>query len=637
MTSHQSNESLLPSNIIVKSIPFFMVFLIVLYFIPIFGFFKNLLWQPSTIVFFPRPFQIIIFGLSFVSIILLLFKPRLIMIKDNILFIFGFLFFILLTLLFQESIPLYGDGFLLQQDIETFIPGQPTEVLTVLIYRMVFTVLPNTIKSGYIAYHLINTITGLIAIYCYIQLTKTVEKEFRPFLLFIFIMLGINILFTGHVENYNLCYIFMLLYCIRFFLKKPSIYVQGLLLGFAICFHSLGIILLPSFIYYVFKEKIKKLVLLKTIILFTIPFFVTFLLGLLLRVPMHNLIKNILFGSIIGLKGYSGGFSFWSIFNIKHFLDIINIMLLTLPVWPILIITVFIRTSSILLNKSLIILMWISIPSFIIFVLFNSPLGLARDWDIGSLLVIWSILFIILQFFHCMKFIPDLKRYLMPICLLNFCLSIPWFIVNHYPELSIKKYESILVSNANLPSISYGYENLARYYKLINKHSYSAQNYELAAKYNPNIERYWSNAASEYLMNNTPDKAIFSYQKAIKINSKNPYNYAGIGLAFINMEMYDSAIVEWEQALLLDNANDNYRYYLSICYYNVGLYDRSMTLIKEILNHNPQDGPSYLVLIDNLIALKNYKKANELLNILEASSAPTTEIMVRRKKLNSIE
>ncbi|KPK71623.1 hypothetical protein AMJ87_07020 [candidate division WOR_3 bacterium SM23_60] len=600
--------------------------IVVLYFLPALGIVsKTSFWAFSVNTYFPA--ELLIAHLALVMIICIsLFRPGLLRFIEKIpkksYYIFFACAMLLMVIFLREKVPFYGDGYFFQRDIITGLPIKYAEVLTMLIYRAVHIALPVSAKSGATTYHIVNTTCVIPAVTILLYFTRSVKREYIPFVLFTFLGFGANVLFFGHVENYTLVYLTMLLYLYTVTRQHPNIPVLAFLLGISICLHLVALCLVPSFIYALWRTRAKNRfwrVSVFSLGFFVLPFVITILFSFVAGMTPGQLFTEVA-ASITTFSEHTGQHYIQSVINIRHWLDIFNLLFLGLPTF--LVITAFIfiwrESESFSHDQNLQLILSLGIP-FILFVLFfNTPLGLARDWDLGVTAFVWRVAAVIYLATQVAPRTRIRSQLLTTVGLLVFLLSLPWFVIQHLPQLGVRRFDDILGARTELPGTAYGYEILGRYYHDTEDYRNSVKNYEKAAQHDPeNWRRYYS-IAMEYLNLNQPDLALDNLRKGYDINPREPATLAKLGVLYHNIAQDDSALAMFQRLYQQDTADVANRHNLGCAYFWAGQYDSAYEIFSSILKIHPYHYNATLGLIDVLIATRNFAEAEMLINHLES-------------------
>lgn len=614
-----------------------------LFFLASFGLIKRSWWALSVNAYLPRP--MVIGQLAIIVICLSLFwAPKLNQglgmhrrLRNTL---FGVLF-VAMCILLQESIPLYGDGFLFLKNIELYTPVRFFEVLSIFIYRAVYLILPSGVKSGANAYRIVNTLASLAAAIFYIIITEREERHLQPYFALLLMSMGVNVLFFGHIENYTLSYVSVIAYFILISGDNADPKILGFVLGIAVSLHVVNIVLVPSFIHFLLEEPDKRIykgAVIKILFFTIVPMIATLVLGLVLVHPTHSLFKNLLSTSF-EMKDYSKGTYLSSISNPKHFLDIIGMFFLVLPVWPVLVIIILLAPSlgAVRAGRDVRKLIMIAVPYLVFLVLFDSHLGLARDWDLGSSVAVWTTIAMMIIMMRSMRSLTNWRTIILPVSLLSMCLSIPWLVINRLPGASLNRYQELLGARTDLRGTAWGYEILAEYYKAKRDFPRAGINYELAARYKPSNWRHWFNAGVAYTESGNFERALDNLRVAHRLIRNDAGILSNLGYVFYNTGQGDSALVAYEGAYRIDSLSTFNRQNLGLVYYSQGSYEKSIVLFNRILAQEPNNYGVALALVDGLIAAENWSQARDVLDKLESTAGRDPHLLARRKKIENAE
>jgi Tfp pilus assembly protein PilF len=544
---------------------------------------------------------------------------------------------VLIAIFLREKVPFYGDGYFFQKDIITNLPIKYAEVLTMLIYRAVYIALPQSARTGAAAYQIVNTICVVPTIITMLYFTRRVAREYLPFILFTFLGFGANVLCFGHVENYTLVYLTMLLYLYAITRQHVNIAILAFLLGLSICLHLLALCLVPSFFFALWRIRNKKLnryLLPITLGTFMLPFAITALFSFVAGMTPGRAYAEVV-ASITTLSTHTGQRYFESIFHVHHWIDVINLLFFGLPTFPIIAVLIFTgrRKESIWKNQDVQLILALAIPFMAFIIFFNTPLGLPRDWDLGVTALIWRIAAVIYLARYIAPKVRIKPGFLTAIGLLSFVLTLPWFILQHLPQYGVKRFNDILNARIELAGTAYGYEILGRYYHDIKDYPNSAENYEKAAQYDPqNWRRYYS-VAMEYLNLNDSKPALMNLRKAYEINPQESMILNELGMMYHETGQNDSALVMFQRMYQQDTANIKNRHNMGVAYFWAGQYDRAYEVFTGILKMHPNQYNALLGLIDVSLAEENLVEAKRLIDVLESRYGTTRTVQHYRKLL----
>jgi len=616
----------------------------ILYFLPALGIVsKNSFWAFSVNMYYPT--ELLIAHLMLVVIVLVLFfRPNLLRFAHKISPKYYYAIFvcalILMAFFLREAVPFYGDGYFFQKDIITNLPIKYAEVLTMLVYRAVYIALPDSAKSGASAYQIVNTTCLILAVIILLYFARRIMREYLPFVIFTFLGFGANVLFFGHIENYTLVYIAMLLYLYAITRQKPNILVLAFLLGISICLHLVALCLIPSFIYASWKMRAKDPAWHVSIIslgLFVLPFIVTVLFSFIAGMTPGRLFTEIT-ASITTLSEHTGQNYFASIFNIHHWLDVMNLLFLGLPTFPIIALLIFSGRidKSIWYNQDPQLILILGIPFILLIMFLNTPLGLARDWDLGVTALGWraaAIVFLAKTRAPKFRMKPSI---LTSVGLLAFFLSLPWLAIHHFPQLGVRRFNDILDARTALSGTAYGYEILGRYYHDVEDYQNSVRNYEKAAQYDQlNWRRHYS-VAMEYLNLKDSERALKKLRKAQELKPDEVMILMELGLLYRTMGQTDSALIMFKELYQQNKTDIMHFHNLGCAYYWAGQHKAAQDVFTNILREYPDHYNATIGLVDVMLATGDSAEAELLIERLESRYGRNQTTQKYRKTLKAV-
>ena len=275
-----------------------------------------------------------------------------------------------------------------------------------------------------------------------------------------------TLLFFGYIEFYAPMYACLVWY---FYFSVAAMEESGplwrplvMLLVAAAC-HITAILLLPSALFLVFHRMRKRVPALKALALVIVTSAVAGLLYYFIS-PQH-LGK----GFFVPAFPVPGGQAY-SLFAWEHIIDIVNLLILYMPVSGLL---AFIGIS--LLKKDGtgespapgFALLSFAYPLMFI-VSWNTLLGMARDWDVASFFGISSACAAVILAKDHPRFPVYLKRWSLRIAALSLASLLPWIGINASGYQSLLRYYSLMLMDA--PHVSRqgtltGWENIRKLYE----------------------------------------------------------------------------------------------------------------------------------------------------------------------------
>lgn len=486
-----------------------------------------------------------------------------------IVILIGFLFWY-----FRQSVFFLGDGYLLigslvhvnwYSDIHIFYKNEPLPGL-IFVSLDKLTLLLNHESSAQFSIQIVSVLFGIgsvcVAFKIFRQFTNDQAAVF--FALICFLSAATSQIYFGYVENYSPAIFFLLVFLfagIRF-LTTGDYYVT-VVVSYTVLFfsHYSMLSLFPAFIflsYRMMKEK-KIIELLLSIILGVI------LLAVLISItyyPRTLFFERFLHTSAHFLPlSHDDNISFsYSLLSLRHIADILNHYIFVFPFLIPFGVLLFKRNyHSKLLSEQRIKFMIIVMVCAIVFgFIAKSELGLSRDWDLFSLFLIPSILFIIIAILSIADLVEQ-KHLFIIIILTTFAHTGSWIYINSDKEKAFEYFKSLpneelwsKKSNANAHS------ELARYYEQLQNYDRSLYHYQEYVKYDPTNSRIWENIGGTYFyVLKDSLNAQKAYEKCVEYGRNSWVVFANLGEIYLKQNRLDSALVLMDRSLMVNPNNDD--------------------------------------------------------------------------------
>lgn len=580
---------------------------------------KSTFWAFSVNAYIPQWVRIINILLVAVSLTIVLL-PRLVKPVTKIpVTIQYFLFSAMLiagSIILKETVPLYGDGYFFQRTIETQVV-KFTQVLSIIFYRAVSYLLPESTFRGAQVYRMVNTALVLPATLIFLLFARRLPKEHMPFFLLMILGLGANVLFFGHIENYTLCFVIILLYFYCITHTRPNTLILSLILGISISLHALAICLVPSCVYVVLKYRDKMstvTAIVRMIVFLVMPVVATVLFASVIGISPRRLLADII-SSFIETKGHTLGGFFTSMFAWYHWLDIINLFFLSMPIIPILL-YLLVRLQKQKSGKQIDfrLLCLLVVPFILFLIIFSSPLGLARDWDLGLTAMVWVV---IALYFYCRWTTRKQHRspeVLISLALLSFSLQVPWFFIHRYTDHAVERYENILEAYHELPATAYGYEILGRYYHDEGIYPKSLEAYKAAAMYEPDNYRHFRNVAMESMNTGDITGAIENLRRAYDHSPQEVSILVDLAEIYHGIGSDSMALSTLQEVYAVDSVSLKSQFNLGCAYYWNAEYDMARQIFERILKKEPGHYHTLMALVDVAIGAGDIQQATQILD-----------------------
>jgi len=468
---------------------------------------------------------------------------------------------------------------------------EPLEALTHLyLYRFLNLFLKVNAETVYAS---ISIFSGAVFVYLLFPFSKLLGGgEEEGFFAFVLIgTLGAIQLFFGYAEHYTLLYLFIsgYLYFSILFLKKKSGFTPVLIAFLLSVFsHFSAFYLFPSFLFllwtgFEFKHKKNRnnfRWIISALSLLALSGFTVFY--------FKN--KWILGQVFVPLNPGNYYAPDYTMFSLPHFVDLFSLQLLLSPVGLILILTVFAnlskknRESFRTEDRLIFFLILVALFQLGYSFLLNPGLGMARDWDLFSATSFGNTILGIYLLLKIMKEKTTLKYVSTVLIFTSLFSTLPWILINHNPQLSIKRFENLL--DLDLKKSRNGRYVLAQYY--------SARN-----------------------MKKEKDKVSDEFNERLP-----EVNLTEIGLRYYNSGKIEAAAELLQRVTLLEPGFPEAHNFLGLAYYKAGKISEAEAEFKKVIELRPDYVDGY-VNLGHLYASRN--QADEAIKTYEKAIKLKTE------------
>ncbi|MFH1700573.1 MAG: hypothetical protein ABIE07_08300 [Candidatus Zixiibacteriota bacterium] len=436
---------------------------------------------------------------------------------------------------------LLGDGYSVINNIGGDLPVvfKWSEAGAVRIIYWVSRLLPfDGLMRGEYAFAIVSVLSGAATVFLLSSIVRHLCDD-RPSQLMIWgtsLFSGSLLLFFGYAENYPVLWPLAgayILASIRYLKGKGGILIPALLILLGIYLHLQMIFFALSFPVLIFSHgagqkfyrKNKKTVWMALIILS----------GIFIYLFIHQYYSSIAFRShILPLWQGKPLTPDYAIISVNHLIDIINLFLLTVPLWPILIIFIWKSRRSLLDDAINRFLFLFSMGGLIFLLIIDPRLGMARDWDLFALTGLGPILLLTRIYVQSGRL-----KFLYPIIIaISFAVTLPYLATNLKTEPSLAYMQSLL--ELDKTKSRSGLVMLRDYLHNNNDKSRANQiNDQLLSNF---PQTRWEKTVKHWINNRVFDKA-FIY--ADSIYNYDPYSVDAFNIyshIYLDMGKYDSAL-----------------------------------------------------------------------------------------------
>lgn len=440
---------------------------------------------------------------------------------------------------------------------------EPLEALAHLyLYRFLNLFLKVNAETVYAS---ISIFSGAVFVYLLFLFSELLgEGEEEGFFAFVMIgTLGAIQLFFGYAEHYTLLYLFVLGYlyfCLRFLKNKTGLIPVLLTFLLSVFSHFSAFYLFPSLLFllwtgFEFKHRKNRnnfRWLISALSLLALSGFTVFYL------------KNKWILGQVFVPLYPGNYYApdYTLFSFSHFLDLFSLQFLLSPAGLILILAVFAglgkknRESFRTEDRLIFFLILVALFQLGYSFLLNPGLGMARDWDLFSATALGYTILGIYLLLKIIKEKTTLKYVSTVLIFASFFSTLPWILINHNPQLSIKRFENLL--DLDLKKSRNGRYVLAQYYSTRN-------------------------------MKKEKDKVSDEF------NEKLPeVNLTEIGLRYYNSGKIEAAAELLQRVVLLEPGFPEAHNFLGLAYYKAGKISEAETEFKKVIELRPDYVDGYV-------------------------------------------
>ena len=357
---------------------------------------------------------------------------------------FSTMVFTALAIVFQQSIPLLGDGSLRANEIFDGRMWQPTEMLDflthALLYQHAFAPLG---YSATTCYRVVSVISGLLFLFNALQLAKSIDVKRSALYFLLLSTSGMVVLFFGYIESYSLvaAYIpLLILLLIKTTEKKLHWSWAILAYLFGTLIHSIVLLLFaaPS----IFAVLSHRAIETKGIKLVNGIIAISVLVVAIAGYVVSSNEGTAFSGYLLPLSTKNG--TGQALLTSQHALNILNwLFFAALPFLFLLPGLLWKRLNSDFQTSPVTGLAWWLIISALLFIIFFRPqIGGPRDWDLFSLAAFCFIPAALV--IHSSKWKDQTPPQIIPILVISGSLVLSLAIINSSPRRSVERFTEII-------------------------------------------------------------------------------------------------------------------------------------------------------------------------------------------------
>ena len=571
--------------------------------------------------------------------------------------------------LFRMPTNLLGDGYTVINNIGDEMPVvfKWSESGAVHLVYFISTLLPvEGLARGEYAYAILSVIAGAMTVFFFFFIAFELGRD-RVERLFVFCMLlfsGWLLLFFGYAENYPILWPVLcgyIYFAVAYIRGGGTIFIPLLLLGIGLYLHlqvlafsaSLIVILLArgwGLRQFQARQKI-----------FLVAGGIILLAGASLYIWQYNTSIGFMVHFLPPFFG-RGITPDYAVLSLSHIVDIANLSLLLIPVWPALLFISRRQARSLLKDKVSLFLLFFSVGGVVFLLLIDPRLGMGRDWDLFALCLLGPALVLIrMTLLACSD-----KSTFVVLSLMALLLTAPYIYTNT-GRVSSQVYIKSLLELDRARSRS-GLVMVRDYlYRQGNVPGAVAVNNKLI-EYFP--QKYIADSVSVLIEKGQNDVALILADSIFRMNPYVVDGYNMKGMVFLRLNRLDSALYYLTTSLELGRYehktyvnlaeyysrlgnNDlmwkNLRHAqklspnsytvlmpMAMSFYVDGLYDSALVYGKILVRDFSDREEGYLILGLSLISKRDYPNAKPFLERYLEIAQPSGQREIAAKTLEEL-
>ncbi len=301
-------------------------------------------------------------------------------------------------------------------------------------------------QTSLLTFQIVSVISGAATILFYFGIAGvTSDDSTKRFLTFMSLLFsGTLLMFFGYVENYPILFPVIsafFFFALKYLKNGTGLISASIVLLLAIILHLQTAIFVPGLIYLYFCNPTGQKLFRK--FKQYIYFLLISILGLGIFVFYSKYTTNLYFENMF-LPLFEGKpiYPDYTLFSVKHLLDIANQLLLISPLLPFLIVLSVKNWRRSLTNRISVFLILISVSSLFFLFVIDPKLGMPRDWDLFALTGIGLTFFTIVNINR--KTLSNIRPFLLSLLLIAIIAIIPFLMTSLNTARSLEQMNYII-------------------------------------------------------------------------------------------------------------------------------------------------------------------------------------------------
>ena len=500
--------------------------------------------------------------------------------------------------LFSVKTNFLGDGYLQLANLPNFnIPGKSVEVGEVAVHRLLLSAIGCYSEDCVrLTYRIISFFSGTVFLVSLLLISRKLKLgpfEKLQFVLFS-LLAGFTLLFYGYVEHYSLTaamlFLFLLSAVAGLINRRKSI-LPLLAFGVACYLHKISFVYLPAALTY-------GVLILPGVHLgksFRKYRAYIYVLTILLFIVLYALIRqsNILSLQLIALPISKWRFTIdgYTLFSGSHLIDYANLLIFLVPNFAFLLVAVLTRSEKLKIDSQLSVFLFVaSAAGLLVAFVFNPVLGMARDWDLMSVMLIGGVIVSIYLLILNLEKAKYKAVLLSAILIYNLAAFVPWLMVNNSTAGMLDYAEYIAKLDPQ-----HGRTTMFNLLTFCNKMGLSDRAEALQPFWNNTYASVSYNLkVTQLLAEGKIPKAEFYARHAIAASPTAADGYTNLALCLLNKGQPGQALQSLKIAEALSPDNSEIEYLIGSGYGALRNYREGLKHLQKSIEYDKSNGAPYM-------------------------------------------
>ncbi len=504
---------------------------------------------------------------------------------------------------------LLGDGYTVINNIAGDLPTifKWSETGSVAVVYAVSRLIPvEGLARGEYAYAIVSVLSGAVSVFFLLGIAYEIGSDAasRLFCACLLLFTGWSLLFFGYAENYPVLWPMItgyLYFGIRYLAGKNSIVVPIIFLVASAALHLQTLFYFPSIAVIILGRGFGSRLYKRNRIVIWISLAVIGAAAVAAFVWRYHHSISFAVHFLPLFKGRPATPDY-AIFSLNHLIDMVNELLLLMPLLPVLVIIGWNGLKRILRHTTPVFLLVFACGGVILLLVFDPRIGMGRDWDLFATVGPGVMMILLWATVHAEI---SLMRLYAPMALLAAILVFPFFATNLSAGPSIEYMKWLLdLDKSKSPT---GMIMLRNYFR-------DTGNTDIADSIEIQIREHWDmlryyNLANEYAASGRFQEAMAVVDTVFALDPYSRDSYSLRGTVYSAMGRYDEAIADFETSLEMEPYNFIIIVNLARVYYKTGQHEPMMKYLRRAEELNPESDFVLQALAMGFLAKQQYDSA----------------------------